>query len=220
MSDGSSSNFPPPSGVADEIIVEAIKCIDADVWDAISDYSITIRTVRIHHSDATIVISTGDVSILNYGKPSVAYRDAFRETFARALERVREQRMKPLLATIADGDTEARNARKRRRDDRLSLVAFVVGIGIIGWGGLSIASCGVQEQQAEAARDGEVNKYGFKRGAITSRKVWPDDCAGSGIQFNNDPSTGRDFHSVYECKQSWERWERDGKIWVDWKAEQ
>lgn len=214
------SNFPPPDGVADEIVAKAIECLDRDVWDFIGDHGVTIRTVLFGRSDATITISRDGADVLKYGKPSVPYRDAFREALSRATERERTKRMQPLLAVISDEEKEARDRRKERRESALVMSAIGVGvlslIGLVYWG---VTSATVASA-AEDARASEVNKYGYKRGAIYSRKTWPDDCASSGYTYQNveNPRT-YSFDSIYECKSTWERWEREGDVWVDWKQE-
>jgi hypothetical protein len=213
------SNFPPPSGVADEIVAKAVECLDRDVWDDMGDHFVTIRTVILGRADAAITISRSGAEILKYGKPSVPYRDAFREALSRATERERVKRLQPLLAVISDEDKEARDKRKERRDVALTMSAVAVGvlstIGLVYWGITSASATAAIEE----ARADEVNKYGFKRGAITSKVTWPDDCAGRGVMTGNDYSTGRDFKSIYECRNYWEDWERAGKMWVDWKDE-
>lgn len=211
------SNFPPPSGVADEIVAKAIECLDRDVWDFIGDYGVTIRTVLFGRSDATITISKDGADVLKYGKPSAPYREAFKEALSRATERERAKRMQPLLAVISDEGKEARDRRKERRDGAIAMSAIGVGvlsiIGLVYWGITSASAAAAIEE----ARADEVNKYGFKRGAITTKVTWPDDCAGRGVQTGNDYGSGREFKSIYECRNYWEDWERAGKMWVDWK---
>jgi hypothetical protein len=207
------SNFPPPKGMADQIIAKAIPLLDADVWDNIDDDYITIRTVAFDRKDASIVISTDGADVFRYGAPSPAYREAFREACGRAIERERERRLRPLDRAISDDSHGRRQIRRR-------LAMAGVAVVILGLSAVGVTSC-VNDWNAkeavERARDGEVNKYGFRRGAITSRKVWPDECAGSGFQTGNDYGSGREFKSIYECKRYWEGWERDGTMWVDWK---
>ena len=216
----STSNFPPPSGVADEIMVKAIECLDRDVWDSIGNYGVTIRTVLFSKKEATIFISENGPDVLKYGTPSTPYRDAFREALGRATERERIKRMEPLLAIISDESKEARSKHMEQRKNALAIGALAVGvlalIGFVYWGITSAA----QSSAAEEARANEVNKYGFRRGAIYSRKVWPDDCASSGYTYPSveNPRT-YSFDSIYDCRSRWERWERDGDIWVDWKDE-
>ena len=213
------TNFPPPSGVADEIIAKAIECLDRDVWDDMGDHFVTIRTVIFGRADAAITISRSGAEVLKHGRPSVPYRDAFREALSRATERERVKRLQPLLTVLSDDDKEARDKRKERRDGALAAGAIGVGvlsiIGLVYWGITSAA----QAEAVEAARAGEVNKYGFKRGAITTKVTWPGDCAGRGVQTGNDYGSGREFKSIYECRNYWEDWERQGKMWVDWKDE-
>ena len=213
------TNFPPPSGVADEIIAKAIECLDRDVWDDMGDHFVTIRTVKLGRADAAITISRDGAEVLKHGRPSVPYRDAFREALNRATERERVKRLQPLLTVISDDDKEARDKRKKWRDGVLAASAIGVGvlsiIGLVYWGITSASAASAIEE----ARADEVNKYGYKRGAITDRRVWPDQCAGAGFQTGNDYGSGREFKSIYECRNYWEDWERQGKMWVDWKDE-
>lgn len=212
------TNFPPPSGVADEIIAKAIECLDRDVWDDMGDHFVTIRTVIFGRADAAITISRSGAEVLKHGTPSVPYRDAFREALNRATERERVKRLQPLLTVISDDDKEARDKRKEWRDGVLAASAIGVGvlsiIGLVYWGITSASAASAIEE----ARADEINKYGYKRGAITDRRVWPDECAGAGVMTSGDYGSGREFRSIYECRDYWERWEREGRMWVDWKA--
>jgi hypothetical protein len=214
------SNFPPPSGKADEIIAVAIELLAADEWEQLEEGYVVIRSVFIVKETASIRIAADGSDVLRWGRPSAPYRDAFKEAFNSAVEREREKRLGPVLARIGDAGRAAREARTRGLVRVLWVFGVVVALSLMGFGVTSCVNDMEARAAAERARDGEVNAYGYKRGNIPSRYVWPDDCmTRGGIQFNNDPSTSRDFHSVYECRDSWKRWERDGEVWVDWKAE-
>lgn len=211
-------NFPTPSGVADQIIAKAIECLDRDIWHKLTDKSITIRSVMFWLNDVTIHIEAGEVSTLKWGVPSEAYKDAFRESYKAAMERKRERLMQPKLASISDENFGRSSMRWRIGASIAGVVAggFLV-FAVVG----GITSCSEQVARAEAAdkaRDSEVNKYGFKRGGIADRKVWPDDCKSSGWIYLDQPDEHHNFTSVYDCKSHWEDWERGGRLWVDWKA--
>jgi hypothetical protein len=93
----------------------------------------------------------------------------------------------------------------------------------------STAPTAATEQAGEAALltieaaspptpDTAVNKHGFKRANLPIRYVWPDGCdiGGEGLVVGG---YRYEFSSIYECKSQFERWERYGELWVDWKAE-
>ena len=209
-------NFPPPNGLADQIIAKAIELLDADVWERETETIIVIRGVFFTHQAVTIPIHKDGSPILKEGAPSVAYGEAFKEAYKRAMARERDRRMSPLFRRLSSATLAARLRWMRRTWHVLKVsVPAIVGVAFITWAGVSIKSCAEQA----AVRTNEVNKYGYKYGSIGSHKVWPDDCAGSGVYY---PTTGksRDFTSVSDCKETWERWERweqDGEMWVDWR---
>lgn len=219
-----STNFPPPSGVADEIIAKAIELLARDEWEELHEKYVVIRDVFFTRENANIRISRDGSEVLRWGKPAAAYRDAFKEAFSAAVEREREKRLGPVLAQIGDDKRAQRLARKNLRDGALAISAIGVGVlsiaGLVAWGITSATAAGAQASAAEEARANEVNEYGYKRGAIFSRKTWPDDCAHSGYTYQNVENPRHySFDSIYECKSMWKRWERDGEVWVDWKQE-
>jgi len=101
----------------------------------------------------------------------------------------------------------------------LQTLVAVIAVGFVLSAASGITSCVNQSNAIEAARADEVNKYGFKYSAIQSRKVYPDGCAGAGYQttYADGSTSQHTFKSIYDCKSMWEDWERDGKVWVDWK---
>ena len=211
------TNFPPPSGVADEIIAKAIECLNADVWERETKDVIVIRGVLFTHKAVTIPIHKDGSPILKQGEPSVAYGEAFKEAYKRAMVRERDRRMTPLLKRITSETANRRITLARRTlKSIVAAVPVAVGISVIVWATSAISSCSEQAAQAaklEEARNSEVNQYGYQRGQLAVRYLYPRDCV-NGAESNGVPYK---FSSNSECKRTWERWERDGEVWVDWK---
>lgn len=104
----------------------------------------------------------------------------------------------------------------------LRTLAVITAAGALAFAASGITSCVNQSNAVELARANEINKYGFKYSALKSRKVYPDGCASGGYQrtYGDGSTTSHTFASIYECKDMWERWEREGQVWVDWKDAQ
>lgn len=213
----SATNFPPPSSVADEIIAKAIECLNADVWERETESVIVIRGVLFTHQAVTIPIHKDGSPILKQGEPSVAYGEAFKEAYKRAMVRERDRRMTPLLKRITSETANRRITLARRTLKSIAAaVPVVIGLSVIVWATSAISSCSEQAAQAakqEEARNSEVNQYGYERGQLPIRYLYPQDCK-NGLLRNGVSSQ---FSSNYECKETWEQWERRGEIWVDWK---
>lgn len=228
-------NMPEATAPADIVALQAATLLNDDEVKrgalSESDRSFNIRGVTLAW-DKEIALRVlhpfvGGAPTLGYSFVTPTFRDVFFEAARSWHQRRRDELCAPLASRITNPEPPSPQptyipTTKRRGPLRsiLIAVASLIGLGVAAGGISSCVNDMNQRAEVERARDTEVNRYGFQRGGITSRKVWPADCAGSGYQQGNDYGSGREFQSIYECKSYWERWEREGKIWIDWKDAQ
>lgn len=229
------SNMPEATAPADIVASQAATLLNDDAVPrgALSEQgrSFTIRGATLEWDDGVALRVShpvaGAATSLGHSFVTPIFREVFFEAARAWHQRRRDELCAPVAKRISNSEPPAppqsdalpSPPKRSWRGLAMIVVSGVVGLAVVVSGVASCVNDADQRAEVERARASETNRYGFQRGLITSRKVWPDDCKGSGFQSGNDYGSGREFQSVYECRGYWERWEREGKIWIDWKSE-
>lgn len=204
------SNFPEPKNAADRIALKAAELLDQDIWDWVSNHTLSINGVRFDiKNDFSIRIDGQDATILSKEDLSLPYRDLLRESYGSAMKRRREALVAPKEVDIANPDY---HSMKRRREFwsvarpavAVTLAAFLLISGI--------ATRSYRDAQQTIADLNQVNTHGFRKGDIpTHQRNWdyPDDCFRDGNGYEWTQGLDR-------CRAQLEAWEKQGRVWVNW----